>query len=354
MFEKIRKWKWVLAAAFCVMLWAFLPRPFIEQYYSRGFFLLVRKLMDNTFGYLPFPAYYLFLGFLVMMVVNWILHFFREKPQPFKERIFTIFSFACAMLSFFFVLWGFNYSRVSVEDQLYLHTKPMSQEVLLEEIKSTSGQLYNIRTQIMDSAHSMPQIVFINNIEDNARAAIQETLKEFNFPYDARVRGRFVFEDMFLYWNVGGQYMPFVGEANVDDGVFPSKKPFYLAHEMAHSFGFTAESDCNFLAYVSCVESGKLPFQYSGELNYLLYLLAELKSRDAVLYDSITTDLPDIIRADLEEIRLHQEKHTYKTGVVGNVVNELYLSALGVEDGIKNYDKMILLVYEWKARKTVN
>jgi hypothetical protein len=55
-----------------------------------------------------------------------------------------------------------------------------------------------------------------------------------------------------------GHYLPFVGEGNVDDAVYYSKKPFYMIHEMAHGNGFTEETDCNFLAYVSCKQSGNL------------------------------------------------------------------------------------------------
>ena len=109
MFQQLRKWKWIITAVFCFALLYMVPAAVFEKYYSNGIFLVVRKLLDNTFGKLPFPSYYLFIAFILIVVLKWFLHFFREKPQPFLQRIFKIASFTGFMIVAFFVLWGFNY-----------------------------------------------------------------------------------------------------------------------------------------------------------------------------------------------------------------------------------------------------
>lgn len=351
MFQLLRKWIWILMAAICFILLYLMPEQFIEKYYSNGLFILIRNLLDNTFGRLPFPSFYLFIIFLIIAVIKWFLHFFREKPQPLKQRIFKAVSFFCFLITLFFVMWGFNYGRIPLETKLKLSSAPLSFEQLNTETELTIKQLEALRKTLKKDTGSLPQIIFINNIETISRDALNKSLKQFSYAYSSKLRGRFIAEDLFLVFSVGGQYLPYVGEGNVDDGVFYSKKPFYLIHEMAHGNGFTNEAECNFLAYISCVQSGNVALEYSGELNYLLYLLAEIKYRDNEIYASLKNKMPRIILKDLEELKKHTEEHTFKTAFLGDAINNIYLKIMKVPDGIKNYDKMVLLVYAWKHKK---
>ncbi len=347
-FKLIYKWKWVITATLCFLLLNILPSAFIEKYYARGFFLIIRKVLDNTFGKLPFPAYYLFISFLVFIIAKWFLHFFNEKPQPIAERLRKIFSFTCFLITWFFLFWGFNYGRISLEENLNLNVQPLTETQLIEETKTTIFHLAEIRNKIQHDTNTIPQIVFINEIEGNSRNALNHSLEQFNYPFSNKIRGRFLMDDILLVFSIGGQYLPFIGEGNVDDAVYYSKKPFYLIHEMAHGNGFTEEADCNFLAYVSCIQSTTLSTQYSGELNYLTYLLSELISRNEVEYNKVKLEMPIAIKKDLDTIKEYYKKHTFKSGFVGDLINNIYLKTMGVQDGIKNYDKMILLVYAWK------
>jgi len=348
MFQKIFKWKWIISALICFLLLNILPVSFIEKYYSNGFFLFIRKFLDNTFGLLPFPSYYVFLAFLLIVILNWFLHFFKEKPQPFLQRLFKIFSFAAFLITWFFVFWGFNYGRISLEEKLNLNIQPLSETALIAETNATIQHISEIRNSIQHDTNNIPQIVFVNNIENNSRSALNHSLEQFGYNYSDKIRGRFVFDDMLLIFSIGGQYLPFIGEGNVDDAVYYSKKPFYVMHEMAHGNGFTQEADCNFLSYISCIRSNNLSIQYSGELNYLSYLLPELRSRNIAAYDSIKAQMPIALRKDLQTIKEYYEKHTFKISFIGDAMNNIYLKIMGVHDGVKNYDKMLLLIYAWK------
>lgn len=343
----VNKWKWIISSVLCIVLRYTLPATFIEKYYSLGLFKWIRNTFDYTFGKLPFPSYYLFLLFLFVIIIQWILHFFREKPEPFLTRCFKILSFVGFLTTFFFILWGFNYGRISIEQKLNLDVHEISESQLILEIDSTVGKLVASRKSIRNDTNSLPQIVFVNNIEENCSQALNDALSKMNYP-TSKVRGRFVFEDMFLVFGIGGQYLPYIGEGNVDDAVFHSKKPFYLIHEMTHGNGFTEEAECNFMAYVACVQSDKLPLHYSAELNYLLYLLNSLNATNLTAFSTVKNNLPKVITKDLEEIRLYNLKHDFKIAIIGDAINNIYLKLNGVKDGTKNYDKMMLLIYAWK------
>lgn len=350
-FKSIYKWKWIITAIGCFLLLNILPSNFIEKYYARGFFLVIRKLLDNTFGKLPFPSYYLFIAFLIFIITKWFLHFFKEKPQPITERLRKIISFICFLITWFFLFWGFNYGRISLEENLNLNIQPITESQLIEETNTTINHLAEIRNKIQHDTNTIPQIVFINDIENNSRNALNNSLQQFNYPFSNKIRGRFLIDDMLLVVSIGGQYLPFIGEGNVDDAVYYSKKSFYLIHEMAHGNGFTEEADCNFLAYISCIQSNKISIQYSGELNYLTYLLSELKSRNLEEFEKLKLRMPIAIKKDLDTIKEYYKNHTFKSGFIGDVINNVYLKTMGVQDGVKNYDKMILLIYAWKQTK---
>lgn len=349
MWREILKWKWILLALVCFLLLYILPTETIEQYYSQGIFLKIRHLLDVSFGKVPFPSYYLFLVFIVVAALKWMAHFFKEKPHPFWQRLFKLFSFTGFLVSVFFIVWGFNYGRYPLSHFLDVEPRPLSIQELEQELNTTAAHLVEIRSKIHKDTSVIPQIAFINNIEEKCTNSLNAVLYDLGFP-PSHVRGRFVLDDMLLLFNVGGQYLPFVGEANVDDAVYCSKKPFYLIHEMAHGNGFTSESDCNFLAYISCVRSGSLPLQYSGELNYLLYLLEDLRNRDESAANQFRDSMPAIIQKDLRDIRDYYQKHTFKTAVIGEVINNIYLKTLRVQDGTKSYNKMVLMVYAWKQK----
>src|SRR5665647_510742 len=145
MLKNILKWKWIITAILCFLLLKMLPSSYIEQHYSLGIFLSIRKFFDNTFGRLPFPAYYLFIALMLIIVIKWILHFFKEKPQPFTQRLFVVFSFAGFMSTLFFILWGFNYGRIPLEEDLKLNVQPLTEQQLTEEINLTVKQLSEVR-----------------------------------------------------------------------------------------------------------------------------------------------------------------------------------------------------------------
>src|SRR4051812_43040145 len=181
MFKKLWKWKWIITAVLCFLLVNILPSAFIEHYYSKGFFLIIRKFFDHTLGKLPFPSYYIFIALMLFIIINWILHFFKEKPQPIKERLFRILSFSGFMVTLFFILWGFNYGRIPLEESLDLNIQPLTEEQLIKETNSTVQHLFEIRQKIKRDTNSMPEIIFVNNIEENSSRALNNCLKSFSY-----------------------------------------------------------------------------------------------------------------------------------------------------------------------------
>ncbi|MCB0582976.1 MAG: DUF3810 family protein, partial [Phaeodactylibacter sp.] len=72
-----------------------------------------------------------------------------------------------------------------------------------------------------------------------------------------------------------GLYFPFTGEGHIDAGLHPLQKPYVMAHELAHGYGFGDEGTCNFLGYLACIGSDDPVIAYIGHLNYWRTLAAD-------------------------------------------------------------------------------
>ena len=69
-----------------------------------------------------------------------------------------------------------------------------------------------------------------------------------------------------------GYYFPFSMEANYNDVMYIMSKPATMCHELAHTKGFIYEDEANLIAFLACLHSDDLMFQYSGYLSVLNYI----------------------------------------------------------------------------------
>ena len=76
-------------------------------------------------------------------------------------------------------------------------------------------------------------------------------------------------------------------EANYNNVMNEIQKPSTMCHELAHLRGYILEDEANFIAYLACVQSEDVFFEYSGYLSVLSYLnsdLLALSRRNPTIY----------------------------------------------------------------------
>ncbi len=120
----IKKYFWFFFAALTLLLRAFFQAfpNWTEHLYSRGIFQGVRYAMDYLLGWLPFPLVYVLFGVLFLKLVTGIRYLFFQKTTPIRQRLLTsgrhLLAFLCGVIVLFHWLWGYNYSRISIEQHL--------------------------------------------------------------------------------------------------------------------------------------------------------------------------------------------------------------------------------------------
>lgn len=327
----------------------------VENYYSRSFFLAVRTLFDGVLGWLPFPAIYLFFPLVLWYVFSCQWKIWRKRSivnNKFVNSLFSLSSILAFLLFLFQFLWGFNYSRIPVNQQLGLDIKPLTVDEIWTELEQETQRIIALRQQIPNASdEALPASIFDDNLEETLRLTLKQTLSTYNYPADANVRAHLIYpKGIFMRFSTSGLYLPFTGQGQVDAGQTHLNRPFTLTHEMAHGYGFGHEGICNFWAYVACRNAADPAIAYTGTLSYWRTLAVNYLSYYPEKYSEFRATLPLGIQADLDAINTNLRAYPDIMPDVRNLLYDQYLKSQGLDDGIANYNQVLMFVKAWKER----
>jgi hypothetical protein len=359
--KKRRESIWIklgLGAIFIRVLFGFNPE-WCETIYSRGIFPWVRSLFDHTLGLLPFAAIYVFDVILVVWLISIITRFVKSvfiKKEGFRGQGYgkSILAFFMGLIFWFLFLWGYNYARVPMAEQIGLEIpKSMDFDAIWKEAKYIKQTCIAARQQIPNiDTNAITAAAYPSDLEEIMRTSLKEVLKEYGYDHTGHVRGRLVQPNgVLLCFNSSGVYFPFTGEGHIDNGLHPVSKPFTMAHELSHGYGFGSEAVCNFLGFLACVRSENPAIRYSGYLMYWRYVYGSLM--EFMTEEDYQKERATISRGmynDMEATYATLDSYPALVPFLQPAVYDVFLKAQGVEDGIESYDRMVLLVSSWRKK----
>ncbi len=341
---------------FALNLFAHQNPAFVEHWYSRGLFLVLRNCFDWTLGRLPFPAFYLF-WIAVLYLAVW---FYRNRPKQgsiwakLRVGLFRLLGFGGLLFGLFFWLWGFNYARVPAEKQMGLEVQALDSALLWRSLENETKCLDSLRSILAgaDTAALADQHLWPKNAEDTVREALKKWLVQEGFPVAGRVRGRLIHPaGTMFYFGAAGIYLPFVGEGNIEAGLHNLRKLPAMAHEMSHGYGFCDEGVCNFMAYAALCAHPNTYIAYCARLDYWSTLAGACGENNPVLMDSLfQSHIPGGIVADVLSIRRQHTKFKELAPAIRYGVYDNYLKAQGISAGMMSYEEVLLLVAAWRKR----
>jgi len=188
---------WLTLGVSTLLIRAILSAETIEQIYSRGFFLHIRKWTDAFVPQIPFPPFFLFWAFAIIGIFYCFRHF--RGIYSFKRKtlmsVLSLANLMGAIIFSFMILWGFNYKRIPVEEQLNLSTESFSLEELkshLEDQTSIIEQMRKSVFRISDMADNEPITQEQSPIwlEDLMRESLEKVLEKYDYPSDGKVNIR--------------------------------------------------------------------------------------------------------------------------------------------------------------------
>jgi hypothetical protein len=356
-------WIFLGLAAWLLFLRLSSAPGFVERFFSRGLFVGFRWAWDFTLGLSPLPLVYIAVPLLAVFVFRGLAGWIRGgKPDPYRPRtrpsflrragkgFLRLLALAGGTVFLFYMFWGFNYARTPIDTALGLETGPLSGREVRAEAAAGIRELTEARAAIPGLGPEAVTVGFIpENLEGLIRDALQRVLLslEYAAPGKPRVR-RFRPGSWLMRFDVSGMYVPFLGEGYVADGLTPPEIPFSMAHEMAHAFGFAEEGAAQFLAWLACEAAEDPVVRYSGRLAFWAVLSSALRRVDPDEHRLQWVRLPDGARADLRAVFLNWNRFRGRLSEVGRRVNDRYLKAQGVREGVLSYDRLLVLVHAWR------
>ncbi len=360
--SKLWKWPWngiLLGGITWLLVSLFRHNPlFVEVVYTQGLYSLFRWIWDYTLGWLPFAWVYV----LVPVLGCWLLRAIRRKilfPKPWKLRIRRMFLGIGAsvgmLITIFYFSWGFNYLRVPIEDQLGMVSDSLSRDELEEEFFWATNRLLQADSALGPRAQALTEQELPSDLEGHMREVLSTWLRAEGMVAPGRPRGRKLGPPgMLMQLGATGIYLPFVAEGHIDAALPPASRPFTLAHELGHAYGFGDEGTCNFLGWIACKGSDLPAVKYSGALAYWREVANRLSWLDRACVLEQMALLPTGIQGDLAAIKATRERYPGFFPRLSHELYDQYLQAQGIEEGVLNYARVIQLVRSWRDKSTLS
>jgi hypothetical protein len=355
------KWRLILigvAILMPVLTWFFgLAPQWVEQYYTQDVSRIIALSLARITAPLPFSLFeliiYIVLARLLVLAVLGMKDIIMRRRRVWEVvggGMLRVGAIGAVFTIFFYVNWGFNFARPDLYERMnwrqYAYDVPASQRAdelarLSEELLVAANREY-LRAFGTDNLHRQSTPTETEAEVDAAvergyaRATAEVGLPKYfgiaRAPAKPIIASRVLSSFLIL-----GMYSPYTGESNYNRLIPPCSLPQVLGHEKAHQRLVTNESEANFFGYLSCVYSDNPYVRYSGYLFAHRQLLLELTRIDLErAHKIIEKRLPGVQR-DVYAINMWSFRNASAMEPVGRSINNAYLKANRVKEGIKAY-----------------
>jgi hypothetical protein len=316
LFNRLMKsWSWVILILLTILIkWASWYPGWVERNYSMGLYPVIAKVQRFLFGWIPFSIGDLFYGFLVLVIIFRTFKFFKYLFQKKLTRQFFIIAmqqfifFILFVYVFFNLLWGLNYNRVGIADQLKLEVKAYNindLDTLTSIIQDKVNNYAAFVTKSQRDSFDRKRELFTN-----AYKAYQSAEESFPFlNYTIKSIKPSLFSYLGNYLGFQGYYNPFSGEGQVNTTVPRFLEPFVTTHEIAHQLGYAKENEANFVGYLACKSYDNNAFRYSVYYDMYNYSLLEVFLRDSAKAKAFQEKVHPQVKKDQKEYRDFYRKY---------------------------------------------
>ena len=323
----------------------------VETLYSSGIYKAISTILRGLFGWMPFSfgdILYFFAGcwLLWKLVKNTTLLFKRQlKGKLFAGKFFKLLTLLIVILLVFNVLWGLNYSRQGIAQQLQLEATAFDtsdvlilQKLLLEKVNASKATLTKTNSVYPTKKDLLTRAA-------NCYAESSQTFPFFRYNIPS-LKSSF-YSTLGNYLGFTGYYNPFTGEAQVNTAVPRFLQPYIATHEIAHQLGYAKENEASFVGYLAAVNSNDTLFHYSTYLDLYIYANREVFYFDSVASKQSFSLLAPAVKKDVEEWKQFTLSHRSFiepaiTWMYGN-----YLKMNQQPQGMRSYNEVVFMLLKY-------
>lgn len=304
----MKSWNWVMLIVLTILIkWASWHPDWVEKNYSNGIFPFISKIQRLAFGWVPFSVGDIFYGFLVLIILYKTYSLLKTMvSKKFNRQYFItglqqMIFFFLFIYVFFNILWGLNYNRKGLAQQLGLDIKRFSTKDLDTLALSLQNRLSFYApfvTEEQRDSFNRKKTLF-----DHAANAYKAAAGHYSFlKYHHRSVKPSLFSYLGNYLGFQGYYNPFSGEGQVNTTVPRFLEPFIATHEIAHQLGYAKENEANFTGYLACKSYNNNAFRYSVYFDMYNYTIGELYLQDSARAKELLEKLHPQVKKDRKEM----------------------------------------------------
>jgi Protein of unknown function (DUF3810) len=342
--KRLRPWLLPLVLAVIIKIFSFFPAA-VEKYYSTGIYPPISRLLRILFGWIPFSVGDFFYAACLTYIIVSLVRFFSRAFKRTMHRQYLLLclkkciSTVLWIYLIFNIVWGLNYDREPIAEQMHLETKLYSKE----DLQALVGLLVSRMNGIDSSAR-----IARNHLETNdsifrhsiiSYHYLGQTYKADYYP-NPSVKFSF-YGYLANYMGFSGYYNPFSGEAQVNTTIPRFVQPFTTCHEIGHQLGYAKEEEANFCGFLATKSSPDPAFRYSVYVDLYLYSANALYALDSTAFIPYRESLHPDVRQDLRDLRAFYRKYENPFEPIIHAIYGNYLKANRQPQGINSYDEVV-------------
>ena len=242
-----------------------------------------------------------------------------------------------------------NYSRPTFAEQSGLEIRPSSVDELTELCLSLLQRTNEARDALGEQNTTG---MSFSETSKRVQSAFHALSSEYPFLGQPPIAAKpMIFSEILSSFNLTGFYFPYTAEANVNVHMPDTELPFTIGHELAHTCGFMREDEANFIGYLACLRSDEPYIRYSGLYCALSYSMNALYSVSPERYFAIRKHYHERLKADAAALSAYWQPYFHTPAAkLSDAVNDTYLKANNLTDGVHSYGRMVdLLLAEARA-----
>ncbi len=314
----------------------------VEYLYFKGIYQVIavaNRMFDRLFLFSVGDVLYIFiLTYLVYLIIHLLINI--RKPA---DTLLKISRFLLLIVGLFYLSWGFNYFRPSIDKTLKFSSINYNLQQLSTVTDTVIKRANALQLSLSGNDTLAVDIPYgLENILNKTPKGYDKIALDIQQKYRVPVIKKSLLSPIVSYLYVTGYLNPFSGEAQINYLYPKFAIPFIASHEVAHQLGYAPEDEANFLGYLAAIHHPDPYFQYSGYTAALYYLLLELKKADKKLYQEKIKKLnKGILKNFAEEARFYRK---YKNKYDMSQAYDSYLKLNKQKKGIRSYNDMVKLL----------
>ncbi len=338
-----------------MMILASLCTPFADFYVGKVYPVLMNisaipSLLPISLGEMVIIALVavLIIGVLAFAPLMIILKTKRRTVLKIYARVISACTVAIMLPMTLNCLMMYKASSFS---EKYFADAEVDEELSVEVYRMMAEKLNELESQVSRDEHGY--FVLSDDLNEEAKTALSNIGGDYEQLAGFYPNPKPVINSFWLSQEgITGIFLPFTLEANYNKDMCDINKPFTVCHELAHLKGVISEDEANFIAFIACINSQSVDFQYSGYLSIMEYFLSYTNVSevcfevmiDEYVWKDMFRFLPETYWEENEEKEIIP---TEVVETVADVANDTYLKVNGEEEGVKTYSQVVDLILEY-------